>query len=101
MGRKITALSAAAICCILMVSGAKAQAPNCGPHDEIIKVLTDKYQEHLRSLGMINDKAVMEVYRSSKGTWTFIVTNNAGLTCIVAAGDNWDDVPPPPEGKGT
>lgn len=75
-------------------SPAEAQS-RCGPHGEIIKVLAGKYQEHRRALGLINEKAVMEVYISPKGTWTMLVTDQTGTTCVLAAGDAWDEAPIP------
>ena len=65
----------------------------CGPRDQVVKVLNAKYQENQRALGLINEKAMMEVYISSRGTWTMLVTNEAGVTCVLAAGDNWDEMP--------
>ena len=70
----------------------------CGPHGEIIKVLAGKYQEQRRALGLINEKAVMEVYISPKGTWTMLVTDHAGVSCVLAAGESWDEVPVPVAG---
>jgi hypothetical protein len=72
---------------------AQAQQSQCGPHGEIVKVLNAKYQESQRALGLINEKAMMEVFISHKGTWTMLVTNEAGITCIVAAGEAWDERP--------
>ncbi|WP_119270469.1 hypothetical protein [Taklimakanibacter deserti] len=42
---------------------------------------------------VINEKAVLEVYLSRKGTWTMLVTDPSGITCILAAGDAWDEAP--------
>jgi hypothetical protein len=65
----------------------------CGPRDEVIKVLNAKYQESQRALGLINEKAMMELYISSRGTWTMVVTNEAGISCVLAAGEAWDEKP--------
>lgn len=59
----------------------------------MVKVLNAKYQESQRALGLINEKAMMEVYISPAGTWTMVVTNDAGLTCVLAAGEAWDEMP--------
>jgi hypothetical protein len=34
---------------------------------------------------------VMEVFVASAGTWTIIVTDVTGRSCIIAAGDNWEN----------
>jgi hypothetical protein len=65
----------------------------CGPRDQVVKVLNAKYQESQRALGLINEKAMMEVYISSRGTWTMVVTNDAGISCVLAAGEAWDELP--------
>ena len=65
----------------------------CGPRDQVVKVLTAKYQENQRALGLINEKAMMEVYISARGTWTMVVTNEAGISCVLAAGEAWDELP--------
>jgi hypothetical protein len=82
-----------------LASSAEAQG-RCGPHDEIVKVLNGKYKENRRALGLINEKAVMEVYISPKGTWTMLVTDQRGLTCILAAGDAWEEAPLLVQGTG-
>ena len=82
-----------------LASPAEAQG-RCGPHGEIVKVLNGKYKENRRALGLINDKAMMEVYLSAKGTWTMLVTDQAGITCILAAGDAWDEAPLLVQGTG-
>jgi hypothetical protein len=74
------------------VAAAQAQE-QCGPRDQVVKVLNAKYQESQRALGLINDKAMMEVYISARGTWTMVVTNEAGMTCVLAAGEAWDEMP--------
>ena len=35
----------------------------------------------------------MEVYISPRGTWTMVVTNENGVTCVLAAGEAWDELP--------
>jgi hypothetical protein len=65
----------------------------CGPRDQVVKVLNAKYKESQRALGLINEKAMMEVYISPTGTWTMVITNHVGVTCILAAGESWDEMP--------
>src|SRR5262245_12523684 len=75
-------------------ANAQAQGQEqCGPRDQVVKVLNAKYQESQRALGLINEKAMMEVYISSRGTWTMVVTNDAGISCVLAAGEDWDELP--------
>jgi hypothetical protein len=73
-------------------AGAQTQE-QCGPRAEVVKVLNAKYQESQRALGLINEKAMMEVYISPAGTWTMVVTNETGMSCVLAAGEAWDEMP--------
>jgi hypothetical protein len=82
-------------------AGAIETQSQCGPHEEVVKVLNAKYQESQRAVGLINEKAMMEVFISAQGTWTMVVTNEAGMTCILAAGEAWDEKPTQALGLGS
>jgi hypothetical protein len=85
---------ALAIGTLMINTALPAQAQEqCGPREEVVKALNAKYQESQRALGLINDKAMMEVYISAKGTWTMVVTNDQGMSCVLAAGEAWDEKP--------
>jgi hypothetical protein len=32
---------------------------------------------------------IMEIFVADSGTWTIFATDVAGMSCVVAAGDNW------------
>lgn len=66
--------------------------PPCGRHEEVTKALTSKYQETRRVLGVINSRHVMEIFLSPEGTWTVLVTDTNGMSCITASGDAWQEV---------
>ena len=90
--RKMIGLACALAIGTFATSAAVAQE-QCAPRDQIVKVLNAKFQESQRALGLINEKAMMEVYISSKGTWTMVVTNDQGVACVLAAGEAWDEMP--------
>lgn len=85
-----------ALAVILMLAASKAAhaQKQCGPHALVVASLNGKYQEGQRAAGLINEKAMMEIFVSAKGTWTLIVTNDRGMTCVLAAGEAWEDSPP-------
>lgn len=92
MARAITlfgTVSAAALA--LSVHSAAAQAPSCGPHEAVVKSLAEQYREKVQSVGMIDSNTVLEVYVSDAGTWTIIVTDTAGKSCVLSAGEGWDN----------
>ena len=60
----------AAISLASIVSKAEA-VPPCGNHDKIVEVLASKFKETRRIMGVVNSKAVMELFMSPKarGPW--------------------------------
>ena len=64
----------------------------CGPRDDVVKLLHTKYLESQRALGLIDDRSMMEIYISARGSWTMLVTNEEGMTCVLAAGEAWDEM---------
>ncbi|MER9869071.1 hypothetical protein NKJ35_18155 [Mesorhizobium sp. M0136] len=71
---------------------ASAQYQYCVEHGELVAHLSEKFQERQFALGLIGHEAVMEVFVAETGTWSIVVTDIAGRSCIVAAGDNWENV---------
>jgi hypothetical protein len=65
----------------------------CGSHDKIAKSLSDKFKEARRIMGVVNPEAVMEIFMSQQGTWTVLMTNTKGMSCIIAAGEAWQELP--------
>lgn len=91
MERAITlfaTISAAALA--LSVEAGHAQAPACGPHDAVVQSLADQYREKPQSVGVINNDTVLEVFVSEAGTWTIVVTDTDGQSCVLSAGEGWD-----------
>lgn len=76
-------------------------APKCGPVAEIQKALKDKFNETLTSYGVVNERAVIEVYLSPDGkTWTILALGADGRACFLSAGKDWVSEQPA-TGKGT
>lgn len=66
----------------------------CGPRADFLKALEAKYNEVPKALAIAGQVNLVEVFTSKAGTWTIIVTDPRGKTCIIAAGDSWEDLPP-------
>ena len=75
--------------------------PPCAEHSAILKTLSNKYEEHRKAVGIVGGKQLMEIFVSKKGTWTVVITNPAGLACVVAVGDSWEEAPKVAEGSPT
>lgn len=92
--QRMIGLAAGMLAGTLMASAADAQSQSqCAPRTDVVKVLAAKYQESPRVVGLINEKAMMEIYASPKGTWTMVVTNEKGVSCVLADGEAWDERP--------
>ena len=70
-----------------------AQAPTaCGQHTDVIKALGDKFHEKQAATALTSAGTLLEVLTADDGaTWTIIVSRPDGLSCVVAAGQNWQD----------
>ena len=86
----LACLSLFALAC---ASPAQAAAM-CGKRGDFIKALAGKYQESGRAMGITGQVNLVEVFASQAGTWTILVTTPEGKTCIIAAGNSWEDLPP-------
>jgi hypothetical protein len=74
-------------------SSVASAATACGSHDALTKSLTTKFKEARRIMGVVNAKAVMEIFMSPEGTWTVLVTDTTGIACVIASGQDWQEVP--------
>ncbi|MEM7057019.1 MAG: hypothetical protein AAF557_05475 [Pseudomonadota bacterium] len=63
----------------------------CGKRDDIIKQLKVKYGETRRTMGVQQGRGVVEMYASAEtGSWTILVTDPRGMTCLMAAGEAFE-----------
>lgn len=85
MTAKILALTCAAS---LMATSAAAQSRNCAEHAMVVERLASGYGESRQSIGISANNTVVEVFASLEtGTWTIVVTQPGGPTCLVASGE--------------
>ena len=64
----------------------------CVPRDALLAALKKTHSEIPVSGGLTANGAVLEVLSSAEGSWTVIMTRPDGVSCIVAAGENWEDL---------
>lgn len=94
IGRKLVAF----LSCALFVTAATptfaAQPSNCGPHADLVKALSDKFGETPSATALTDAGGLLEVLAADDGsTWTILLSRPDGLSCVVAAGENWQDKP--------
>jgi hypothetical protein len=70
---------------------AQAQ-PMCTQRDKLVTLLDGKYSEQQTGYGLVGTHAMLEVFVSEKHTFTIVSTYPNGISCIIAAGDNWEAV---------
>jgi C4-type Zn-finger protein len=77
-------------CVMFFVAMSTAAAQNiCAKREEIIQKLWDRWQEVLTANGLANDNRLIEVFVSKKGSWTIIISDPNGRSCVASAGQNW------------
>ena len=74
-------------------AGVASATTFCGSHDALTKSLNTKFKEARRVMGVVGAKAVMEIFMSPQGTWTVLVTDTTGTACVIATGQDWQEVP--------
>ena len=83
------------IACLLAIAAfmpgsVLAQPATCGPHDDVVARLASGYGESRQSIALGANNTVVETFASIQTrSWTITVTNPGGLTCIVAAGHEY------------
>ena len=81
-----------AIAAVLLVgaSSATAQTQQCGQRQKVLGHLAQKYKEAPVAAGVTATGGLVEVLTTGDGnTWTIIVSQPNGLSCLVAAGEGW------------
>ncbi len=91
----LIAIATLAVPLVMLATAAPAQT-RCGPHTRIVKVLTGKYGEAPKAIGTVDQQQFMEIYVSDAGSWTILLTAANGTSCIIAFGNDWEDVPHQP-----
>ena len=79
---------------LILAAPVSAQsARNCAAHEAVVARLAEAYGESRQSIGLGANNAVVEVFASAEtGTWTITVTAPGGPTCLVAAGQAYQQV---------
>lgn len=91
-----------AITAALVVFATPAIARTCAPREDMMETLQDGYGETRQSAGLMRGVHFIEVLANIEtGTWTILQTDLMGVSCIAAAGDNFEriDADPAPMGE--
>ena len=86
-------IAALAILASVSVSGSPAHAQtNCDARKSLLAKLDTGYDEQPVANGLASTGNLVELLISSGGTWTILVTNPNGVTCIAAVGEDWQEM---------
>ncbi len=89
----LAALTAAAAIVLATTTDVAAQSQNCAPREKVVLRLAEGYGETRQSMGMGGNNSVVEVFASDEtGSWTITVTMPTGLTCVVASGQQFEEL---------
>ncbi len=88
MRKTITLLAGLAVG--LMASTAMGQVQQCDQRDRVLGHLARKYHEVPVAAGVTTSGSIIEVLATDDGlTWTIIVSDPNGTSCLIAAGEGW------------
>lgn len=91
MNTRLFALSLGIGALILATQQAFAQPANCGPREDVLKQLAEKYGEMRQAMGLAANNALVEIFASeTTGTWTITMTTPRGATCLIATGQSFE-----------
>lgn len=92
MARSMAAGLAALLIGAIALPASATQAI-CGNHRDVLDRLKQAYSETPVSIGVASNGAIIEVLASSQGTWTIVMTQPNGVSCLMAVGEGWQEVP--------
>ncbi|RUW85595.1 hypothetical protein EOA29_04180 [Mesorhizobium sp. M1E.F.Ca.ET.063.01.1.1] len=68
-------------------------SPLCASRPEILKQLSIRFKEAPVALGLDKNGSVVEVLTSDDGeTWTILISQPNGPSCLVASGEGWEEL---------
>ncbi len=89
--RIISSLIAASV---LFLSATSANAQQvCAPRDRAVVQLEKQFEENVSGRGLtLNGKKMFELFISEKGSWTMLISDPQGRSCVVASGEYWQGI---------
>ncbi len=79
---------------MLSSTGPASAQQACVTHESAAKQLGKQFNEMVVGRGLGNSgKAMFELFLSEKGSWTVVVSEPSGRSCIIASGESWQQMP--------
>jgi hypothetical protein len=90
----------AALAVVALVAPGQAQVP-CAPRELMVRGLAEKHGEARVGIGLAANGQVVEIWRNPvTGTWTITASTPAGVMCMVASGEGFEDLLEPMPAAG-
>ena len=95
MNTALRALKAVCVAAVLLMSTGAAMAQQvCVLREKAVPQFQKQFEVQIVGRGLTpNGKAMFELFVSQSGTWTVLVSDTDGRSCIVASGASWQRVP--------
>ena len=86
---------------MLFTQDALADTPrSCGPRENVVARLAERFGESQQAIGLTSAAGLLEVYASRRtGSWTLLLTDAEGRSCLLASGAAFEAMPLPVPGR--
>ena len=90
---RISVVVAFAFALLLHTAATVKAQPVCMPHDEFRVELNRNFSESPVAIAIASNGALIELYaKRDRSSWTLVMTRPAGISCILVAGEEWNDL---------
>ncbi len=91
---RVFAVVAFAFALLLHTAATVKAQPVCMPHDEFRVELQRNFLEAPVAIAIANNGALIELYaKRDKSSWTLVMTSPGGTSCVLVAGEEWNELP--------
>ncbi len=91
---RIFAVIAFAFALLLQTAVTVKAQPVCMPHDEFRVELHRNFSETPVAIAIASNGSLIELYaKRDKSSWTLVMTRPSGLSCVLVAGEEWNELP--------
>ncbi len=90
---RVFAVVAFAFALLLHTAATVKAQPVCMPHDDFRVELQRNFSEAPVAIAIANNGALIELYaKRDRSSWTLMMTRPGGLSCVLVAGEEWNDL---------
>ncbi len=90
---RISVVVAFAFALLLHTAATVKAQPVCMPHDDFRVELHRNFSESPVAVAIANNGALIELYaKRDRSSWTLVMTRPGGTSCVLVAGEDWNDL---------